>query len=211
MGDLKANFYMYKDFMASFIKYKERIKASDNWMQKFAKLKGLTVNPHKMYLTNIKIALAENEDIYGLRICPCFEATGDKNLDQKLVCPCVFVEQEIAEHGTCHCNLFGKKDLTDKEWGLQVARVMMEYNIPLLKVDETTIDTRNVPIDEKRFIEIPDPVHQLKQALFQLSGSFDMIVEKEQSAKNIVAYCKLKDIDAVYQKDSNFYLVHIYR
>lgn len=211
VGKVKANLNMYKDFFGGYMKYKDKIKASDKWMQKYADVKGLQLNPHKMYLSQLKIWLAENEDIYGQRICPCFEKTGDTKTDRKLTCPCTYAAKDIENHGTCHCNLFGKKDLTAQEWKEQEARIMREYRIPLKKVNETTIDTRNVPIDETRNMDVPDPVHQLKQALNQMQGSFTMIVEREQSAQNMVGFCELKKITASYEKAKDAYVVNIRR
>lgn len=208
MGKLKANLRMYKDFFGGYLKYREQLKKADQWINKYAEVKGLSVNPHKMYLMNLKIWIAENEDIYGQRICPCFEATGDKKLDRQLTCPCTYAAQDIELHGTCHCNLFGRADLTDEEWKQQEERIMTEYRIPLKK-DGSIIDTRNVPIDEYRGMDIPDPVHQLKQALNQMDGNFQMIVDREQSARNIVSYCNLKGIVAFYEQTEATYLVSV--
>ncbi|KXG44075.1 ferredoxin-thioredoxin reductase catalytic domain-containing protein [Tepidibacillus infernus] len=208
MGKLIANLRMYKDFFGGYIKYRKKINQASRWINKYAEVKGLSVNPHKMYLTNLKIWLAENEEMYGQRICPCFEATGDKKIDRQLVCPCTYAAHDIEIHGTCHCNLFGRKDLTEEQWKEQELRIMKEYRIPL-KIEGKTVDTRNVPIDHYRNMDVPDPVHQLKQALNQLDGTFNMIVEREQSAKNIIQYCKLKNIKASYQQKNDIYLVTI--
>ncbi len=208
MGKWKANFRMYKDFFAGYIKYREKIKDADKWITKYTKAKGLVVNPDKMYLTNLKIWLAENEDMYGQRICPCFEKTDDKQTDRQLVCPCTYAAHDIEQHGTCHCNLFGKAELTQEDWKKQSQRIMKEYRIPL-NIQGNTIDTRNVPIDEYRQMDVPDPVHQFKQALNQMDGTFDMIVEREQSAKNIMAYCTLKKLNASYEQQEDVYRVTI--
>ncbi|WP_339061709.1 ferredoxin-thioredoxin reductase catalytic domain-containing protein [Tepidibacillus marianensis] len=208
MGKLKANLRMYKDFFGGYIKYREKIKKSDQWIQKYAEVKGLSVNPHKMYLTNLKIWLAENEDIYGQRICPCFEGTGDNKTDRQLTCPCTYAAHDIEVHGTCHCNLFGRADLTDAVWKEQEARIMKEYRIPLKK-QGNIVDTRNVPQDHYRGMDVPDPVHQLKQSLNQFDETFQLIVEREHSAKNIVGYCNLKNIESSYEKNEDQYLVTV--
>ncbi len=208
MGKLKANLRMYKDFFGGYIKYRKKIKKSDIWINKYAKAKGLVVNPNKMYLTNLKIWLAENEDMYGQRICPCYEKTEDKQTDRNLVCPCVYAAHDIEEHGTCHCNLFGKPELTQEDWNKQEQRIMTEYRIKL-NINGDTVDTRNVPIDEYRGMDVPDPVHQLKQSLNQFDSSFHMIVEREQSAKNIIEYCELKKIEASYHQEQDYYKVEV--
>lgn len=210
MNKVKADVRMYKDFFAGYIKYRKNIKESSKWMGKYAKAKGIVVNPNKMYLTNLKIWIAENEEIYGQRICPCFEATGDKNMDRELLCPCSFAAQDIEDHGTCHCNLFGKADLTDMQWQTQQKRIMKEYRIPL-KIENRIVDTRGVDVDKTRGMDVPDPVHQLKQSLNQLGTDFKMIVSREKSAQNIVSYCKMKKIEASYQERENYFIVNIDR
>lgn len=208
MGKWKSTIRMYKDFFGGYIKYRKKIKESDQWIQKYCDVKGLKTNPDKMYLTNLKIWLAENEEMYGQRICPCFEKTDDKQINRNLICPCTYAEHDIEEHGTCHCNLFGKADLTDEDWKKQSARIMREYRIPL-NIQGKTIDTRNVPIDSYRNMDIPDPVHQFKQALNQMDGTFHMLVEREQSALNILAYCKLKNLQASYEPEENVFRITV--
>lgn len=210
MAKLKSTLRMYEDFFGGYIKYRHKIRQYDKWMKKYADARGLTTNPHKMYLTNLKIWLAENEEIYGQRLCPCFEATGDKPTDQNLTCPCTYASHDIETHGTCHCNLFGRADLTEEDWRKQDQRIMKEYRIPL-KIQGQTVDTRGVPRDKHRGMDVPDPVHQLKQSLQQISGTFQMIVEREQSARNIQGYCRLKGIQADCEAKDGYYEVTVQR
>jgi len=209
MKKWKANFRMYKAFFGGYFKYRDKIKKMDSWINKYAKVKNLSVNPHAMYLTNLKIWLAENEEMYGARICPCFEATGEKKIDQQLVCPCTYAEHDIKEQGTCHCSLFGKADLTEDDWKKAEQRVMKEYRIPL-KISNNTVETRGVPIEPYRNMDVPDAMHQFKQALNQIeSYPFYMKVNSEQSAKNILSYSKLRNLNASYEQKSDHYLVTI--
>lgn len=201
---------MYKDFLGGYVKYRYKIKQYDRWMKKYAEANGLVTNPHRMYLANLKIWLAENEEIYGQRLCPCFEATGDEKLDRNLICPCAYAAQDIEAHGTCHCNLFGRADLAEKDWKKQDQRIMMEYRIPL-KIQGRTVDTRGVPRDGSRGMDVPDPVHQLKQSLQKMDGTFYMLVEREQSAKNMMGYCQLKDMPASYEREEDHYRVTIHK
>ena len=54
--------------------------------------------------------LAKREEKTGKRLCPCRLATGNEEADSKIVYPCVFHQEEIAEKGMCHCQLLvGKK------------------------------------------------------------------------------------------------------
>ncbi|MGR3220281.1 MAG: ferredoxin-thioredoxin reductase catalytic domain-containing protein [Candidatus Anammoxibacter sp.] len=47
---------------------------------------------------------------YGFDYCPCRIVTGDKEKDDKIICPCVYHEEEIKRDGKCHCDLFVAAD-----------------------------------------------------------------------------------------------------
>lgn len=207
MGKWKSNIRMYKEFTSGYLKYRRELKKADEWITKYAKLKGYRVNPHKMYLTNLKIWISENQKMYGTRLCPCFEPTGDKATDRKLVCPCAYAAHDIETTGTCHCNLFGRGDLTDEEFVEAEKELMKEYRIPL-KLQDYVLDTRGVPQDEYRQMDVPDPVHQVKQALNQITRfPLEVIVEREQSANNLLQFAKLKGLQGEMKQDGDLYKV----
>lgn len=207
MGRWKANIKMYKEFATGYLKYLTQIKKADEWINKYAQLKGYRVNPHPMYLTNLKIWISENQEMYGTRLCPCFELTGDKATDRKLVCPCAYAAHDIETTGTCHCNLFGRGDLTDEEFAEAELELMKEYRIPL-KLNGNVLDTRDVPQDEYRQMDVPDPVHQVKQALNQIDKlPLEVIVEREQSARNLLQFAKLKGLQGEMEADADVFKV----
>jgi ferredoxin-thioredoxin reductase catalytic subunit len=54
-------------------------------------------------------ALLLNKDRYGYMACPCRLASGDKANDRDIICPCVYREPDVAEYGSCYCNLYVSK------------------------------------------------------------------------------------------------------
>ncbi len=50
--------------------------------------------------------LLANKERYGYMSCPCRLASGDREVDQDIICPCAYREQGIAEYGSCYCNLY---------------------------------------------------------------------------------------------------------
>ncbi len=200
---------MYKDFMKGYLRYRSDLKKMDQWIQKYAERKGFRVNPHPMYLTNLKIWIAENQEMYGTRICPCFEATGDAKTDRKLICPCSFAEEDIAKTGTCHCKLFARGDFTDADFVAAEKDLMKEYRISLNLVGNI-LDTRDVPKSDNRQMDVPDPLHQIKQALNQVSSlPLEVIVAREQSAINILQFAKLKKLNAEFKPFEDAFMVTI--
>lgn len=51
-------------------------------------------------------ALLTNKDRYGYMACPCRLASGDRQKDKDIICPCVYREPDVAEYGSCYCNLY---------------------------------------------------------------------------------------------------------
>ena len=68
----------------------------------------MKLNPDKKIVDGIMKGLAENKEKYGARYCPCRRVTGDKEIDAKIICPCIYSKDEIEKDGHCFCNLFVK-------------------------------------------------------------------------------------------------------
>ena len=56
-------------------------------------------------------ALITNRDRYGYMSCPCRLASGDREHDRDIICPCVYRDRDVEEYGSCYCNLY-----VSKEW-----------------------------------------------------------------------------------------------
>ncbi len=42
--------------------------------------------------------------------CPCRLASGDRQLDADILCPCVYRGPDVQEFGSCYCNLYVTRD-----------------------------------------------------------------------------------------------------
>lgn len=78
------------------------------WAEKYASRSGFKVNPDKEQARLIAQGLSKNQAKYGKRYCPCRVVTGNAEEDRKSICPCAYHKDEIAQHGSCHCELFVK-------------------------------------------------------------------------------------------------------
>ncbi len=76
--------------------------------EKFAEETGIKINPDRKIADGIIKGLLLNEEKHGEQYCPCRRVTGDKEEDKKIICPCVYHEEEIEKDGQCHCRLFVK-------------------------------------------------------------------------------------------------------
>ncbi len=181
-------------FFKDYFKYKESAKKQQRWMDKYCEQKNYALNPSWMMTTNLKSNLCEMEATFGKRYCPCFEPSGDEALDKKMMCPCEYIDDEIAEYGTCHCALFGPADLDKAGWKASSQRLMDEYQVPK-NLKDGVLDTRGMPLDPRRGMMVPDMMHQVKSTLNGYKGKkLTVIVAHEQEAINLEAMAKYRGL-----------------
>ena len=77
--------------------------------QKYADSRGFKLNDNEKINEGIINGLLRNKKFKGDIYCPCRMVKGNKEEDKKIVCPCVYHEQEIKDMGHCKCMLFWKK------------------------------------------------------------------------------------------------------
>jgi ferredoxin-thioredoxin reductase catalytic chain len=80
-------------------------------LRKVQKPKGYYFNKDKLYVLELLSALILNKERYGYMACPCRLASGDKEADRDILCPCVYREPDVKEYGSCYCGLY-----VSKEW-----------------------------------------------------------------------------------------------
>ena len=47
-------------------------------------------------------ALLLNRDRYGYMCCPCRLASGNREWDRDIICPCAYREEDVREYGLCY-------------------------------------------------------------------------------------------------------------
>lgn len=67
---------------------------------------GYRLNPDAEFVRNLIRGLLRNEQRYGYPACPCRLASGKKEEDLDIVCPCDYRDADIDEHGACYCALY---------------------------------------------------------------------------------------------------------
>lgn len=80
-------------------------------LKKYAISQGIDLNSDKDFVLDIIKGLLINEERYGYRACPCRLASGRKELDEDIICPCRYKDDDIREFGSCYCYLY-----VSKEW-----------------------------------------------------------------------------------------------
>ena len=71
-----------------------------------AEAAGYHLNPDGDFTLELAQGLLVNEGRYGYRACPCRLATGDKQEDLDVICPCDYRDPDLLDWGTCYCALY---------------------------------------------------------------------------------------------------------
>jgi ferredoxin-thioredoxin reductase catalytic subunit len=71
-----------------------------------AEKNGYRLNPDEDFVKNLVRGLLKNGQRYGYRACPCRLASGIKDQDLDIVCPCDYRDSDLEEHGACYCALY---------------------------------------------------------------------------------------------------------
>ena len=85
---------------------KECIDALREDLQHDIEGKGYWLNPDRAFVDGLLDGLLENTERYGYRFCPCRLATGKREKDRDLICPCDYRDDDLAEYGACYCALY---------------------------------------------------------------------------------------------------------
>jgi ferredoxin-thioredoxin reductase catalytic subunit len=75
-------------------------------LKKIQEPKGYYFNIDKKRVFELLEALIINKDRYGYMACPCRLASGSKENDGDIICPCVYRKPDVEEYGSCYCNLY---------------------------------------------------------------------------------------------------------
>jgi ferredoxin-thioredoxin reductase catalytic chain len=64
------------------------------------------LNPDRAFTDNLLRGLAVTQDRYGYMACPCRLASGKREEDLDIICPCDYRDADIVEFGACYCGLY---------------------------------------------------------------------------------------------------------
>ena len=84
-------------------------------LKKIQEPKGYYFNKDKDKVMELLEALSLNKDRYGYMACPCRLASGEREEDEDIVCPCVYREPDVAEYGSCYCSLYVSQEWNEEE------------------------------------------------------------------------------------------------
>ncbi|EFK05755.1 conserved hypothetical protein [delta proteobacterium NaphS2] len=80
-------------------------------LKKVQEPKGYYFSENKEMVFDLIQGLIDNKNRYGYMCCPCRLASGDREKDKDIMCPCVYREADVERYGSCYCNLY-----VSEEW-----------------------------------------------------------------------------------------------
>lgn len=82
-------------------------------LKKIQEPKGYYFSTDKERVFDLLSGLLENKKRYGYMCCPCRLASGDRDKDRDILCPCVYRTPDVEEFGSCYCNLYVSRAWND--------------------------------------------------------------------------------------------------
>lgn len=79
-------------------------------LKREAEESGYNLNPDEEFTKALVEGLLTNEKRFGYWSCPCRLASGNKENEIDIICPCYYRDADLAEYDMCYCALY----VTDK-------------------------------------------------------------------------------------------------
>ena len=78
-------------------------------LKKVQEPKGYFFNNDMEKVLELLQGLLVNKERYGFMACPCRLASGDREKDRDIICPCEYRTPDVKNYGTCYCSLYVSK------------------------------------------------------------------------------------------------------
>lgn len=93
----------------------EKVEQLYEKLQEDAAAAGYNLNPDEAFTRDLVEALLINARRYGYQACPCRLASGSRDKDLDIICPCDYRDPDLAEFGTCYCALYVSDEIARGE------------------------------------------------------------------------------------------------
>ena len=115
---------------------------------------GYLLNPDGDFTMELIRGLLTNQERFEYRACPCRLASGVREEDTDIICPCDYRDADLNEYGACYCALYISRDVLEREKQLT--------SIPDRRPPEEKRSQRSSPASGKAEGSLPYPVWRCK-------------------------------------------------
>jgi ferredoxin-thioredoxin reductase catalytic subunit len=84
-----------------------------------AEAAGYHLNPDVTFAKDLVRGLLVNEERYGYRVCPCRLASGSRQRDLDIICPCDYRDPDLLDWDACYCALYVSEEVLEGEKQLE--------------------------------------------------------------------------------------------
>ena len=71
-------------------------------LRKVQEPKGYFFNREREKVLDLLDGLLINRERYGYTSCPCRLASGNRDWDRDIICPCIYREEDVRAYGRCY-------------------------------------------------------------------------------------------------------------
>ena len=71
-------------------------------LRKVQESKGYFFNREREKVFDLLDGLLINRERYGYMSCPCRLASGNRDWDRDIICPCIYREEDLRAYGRCY-------------------------------------------------------------------------------------------------------------
>jgi ferredoxin-thioredoxin reductase catalytic subunit len=89
----------------------EEVSRLDERLRREAAASGYHLNPDTAMTRELLHGLLVNRTRYGYPACPCRLASGKKEEDLDIICPCDYRDPDLDEYGACYCSLYVTQEI----------------------------------------------------------------------------------------------------
>ena len=82
-------------------------------LDKEAESAGYHINPDAAMVRELLHGYLVNQKRFGYPSCPCRLASGKKEEDVDIICPCDYRDPDVEEYGGCYCSLYVSKAIKE--------------------------------------------------------------------------------------------------
>jgi ferredoxin-thioredoxin reductase catalytic subunit len=97
----------------------QEIDALYNKLNKEAESAGYNLNPDAAMTKELLNGYIVNQKRFGYPSCPCRLASGKKEEDLDIICPCDYRDPDTEEFGGCYCSLYVSKAVKEGKAKIQ--------------------------------------------------------------------------------------------
>lgn len=97
----------------------ERVRKTYEQLKADAEAGGYHLNSDEAWTLGLIEGLLTNEDRYGYWACPCRLASGNKDEDLDIICPCDYRDPDLHDWGACYCALYVSDEVLEGKRPLQ--------------------------------------------------------------------------------------------